>query len=443
LPTSTLSPEKVQRIRELLAQGISRDRVSEMVGVGHGTVDRIKRGEPTKEKMGKATEEVIPERTDEISGDSWNLKINKTNICTEEELIEHCKIDLTIWEVERCIFKHWGMGFVRKAVTTKSETQDVKVMESGVQPLFSVTAILKKKRAVVHARAEIDLLRKEALKYSPKFTGFKPRKPAGSGVAVEHSMVDHHFGGLIWGEETGGEDWDSKIALEAWKDAGASLMQRTDSFKPQMGLLLFGNDQQNADNRGGTTEKLTPQQMDGRYQKVFRTSVESSRWLIDQAVARYGRVHVVIAPGNHDPLASWHLGHTLEVWYHNLPCVTIDNGPQHRKWWEWGKVMVMFEHGDKGKLENYGKVMASQKPEMWGRTKVHEAHTGHVHKKQLIEDMGFIGRSLPTLRPSCSWGSENHHLGSIRAAESFVWSKDEGLIGQANFSILQKSENAA
>ena len=430
MPIPLLSPEKIQQVRELIKQGVARDRISDIVGCSHGTVDKIKRTMPAVE----ATPRPTNTQSEEINGDSWNISLPSTRIHTLDELVEYCKIDLGIWEVERFICNKWEVG-------AKVGPKDAEFLQ--IEPLFQVKAFLKKKVAVANAIAEIELLRKEALKYSPKFTGFKPRKPAGSGVAVEHSIVDHHFGGLIWGEETGGEDWDSKLALEAWKDAAASLMQRTDSFKPDMGLLLFGNDQINADNRAGSTERLTPQQMDGRYQKVFRQSVDASRWLVEQAVARYGRVHIVISPGNHDPLASWHLGLSLEFIFHNLPCVTIDNGAQHRKWWEWGKVMVMFEHGDKGKLDNYGKAMAAAKPEMWGRTKVHEAHTGHVHKKQMIEDMGFIARSLPSLRPSCSWGSENHHLGAIRAAESFVWSKDEGLIGQANFSILQKGESAA
>lgn len=411
-----------------MAQGISQEKVAKIVGIGTGTVSRISRGGDIPIRL---TPSRVEHETSEFIGDRWNLTIPRSHVGTLEELIAERKIDLGLWTVERHKIKQWEMG------SKDAEGNPV------VTPLWAVSATLVKNKVIAFARAEIELLKTEALKYSPKFTGYKPRKPAGSGVAVEHSIVDHHFGGLIWGEETGGEDWDSKIATECWKDAAASLMQRTDSYKPELAILLFGNDQQNADNRQGSTERLTPQQMDGRYQKVFLTSVDASRWMIDQAVERYGRVHVVISPGNHDPLASWHLGHSLEIWYHHLKCVTIDNRPQHRKWWEWGTNMVMFEHGDKGKLEKYGKVMASQMSEMWGRTKVHEAHTGHIHHKQVIEDIGFTVRSLPSLRPACSWGSENHHLGAIRAAESFVWSKEEGLIGQANYSVLRKAERAA
>jgi hypothetical protein len=426
MPNPGLSPEKIAKVKDLLSQGITRDEVSNITGVSQGSVSRI------KAKMGHTSyREAAPEikQTEEFSGDNWNISIPNTRICTLDELVKHCKIDLQIWEVERFICNKWEVG--------------AKVGEKLVaEPLFQVKAYLKRKKAVAHARAEIEMLRKEAIKYSPKFTGFTPRKPAGTGIAVELSVFDHHFGALIWGEETGGQDWDNRIALNTWKDAFSSLIHRTNGYKPEMAVIPLGNDQQNADNRAGTTENLTPQNMDSRYQKVYGISKEASKWAIDSALAEYGRVHVPIVPGNHDPLASWHLGDYLATWYRNCPGVTIDNRVQHRKWWEHGIVMVMWEHGHKGKLPDYDRIMASENPEMWGRTRCREAHTGHIHHKQVIEQKGATIRSLSSLRPSCAWAAENHHTGSIRAAEAFVWSKAEGLVGQATYSILQASKAA-
>jgi hypothetical protein len=424
LPTPPIAAEKYAKVVELLQQGLSRDKVSELSGVSHGKVSEIKAILPSQNQpQGEI------KQSEEINGDNWTISLPKTRICTLDELIEHCKIDLRIWEVERFICNKWEVG--------------AKVNERIVaEPLFQVKAYLKKKKAVAFARAEIEALRKEALNYSPKFTGFKPRKPAGSGVAVEFSVYDHHFGGLIWGEETGGEDWDNKISLATWKDAFEDLANRVRGFNPEMAVLVLGNDQQNADNRAGSTENLTPQSMDSRYHKVYTVSKEASRWAIDKLLAEYGRVHVIMVPGNHDPLATWHLGDYLSTWYRNCPGVTIDNSVPMRKWWEYGVVMVMFEHGHKGKLPDYDRIMASEKPEMWGRTKWREAHTGDKHHKTTIENKGATIRSLSSLRPSCAWSTENHHTGSIRAAEAFAWSKTEGLIGQATYSILRKGEDA-
>lgn len=418
-----ISAEKVALVRKLLAEGLSRDETAKRAGVGEGTVSKIKGGAEMRNAEPKPEET----QSEEISGDSWKISLPKTRICTLDELVAHCKIDLGIWEVERFICNKWEVG--------------AKVGEKLVaEPLFQVKAFLKKKKAVAHARAEIELLRKEALKYSPKFTGFKPRKPAGSGVAAEFFNTDHHLDAAIWDEETDGDPWNMKLSEEAWKDAFSTQMSRVDGYKPDMAVIPMGGDQQNADKKDGTTTKGTPQVMAARYQQGYELSKKLSRFSIDQALQKYGRVHVPIVPGNHDQLTAWHLGDHLATWYRNCPGVTIDNTPTLRKWWEFGFVMLMWEHGDKGKLPDYGEIMASKRPEMWGRTKWRETHTGHLHMQRVFEGMGWIARICPSLRPSCSWGVDNHHEGSIRASEAFVWSKTEGLIGQATYSILRKSE---
>lgn len=402
-------------------------------------MDRVKKGIPGKgyrnaTKPDGAQPSQQNAESNEYTADSWNISIPKTRISTLEQLVEHSKIDLEIWSVDKLIINSWEVG---AKVGKDDETR------LHVEPLFQIKAFLKKKVAVVEARDEIEKLRKEALKYSPKFTGFTPKEPNGSGMAVELSVFDHHFGALIWGEETGGADWDNSIAMQTWKDAFESLVNRTRGYHPEMAVIPLGNDQQNADNRSGSTENLTPQSMDSRYQKVFTKSKEASKWVIDKALVEYGRVHVPIIPGNHDPLASWHLGDYLTTWYRNCPGVTIDNSVPHRKWWEHGTVMLMWEHGNKGKLPDYDRIMASERPEMWGRTRWREAHTGHIHHKRVIEEKGATIRSLSSLRPACAWSAENHHTGSIRAAEAFVWSKTEGLIGQATYSILRNGEHTA
>lgn len=430
MPQPKISVEKELKVRQLIEQGWSAEKISKEVGVSVGTVSKIRNSVPSIEAFSTPAG---TGQTQEMSENEWKISIPHTRICTLDQLVAHCKIDLEIWSIDRFIVNKWEVG------AAEGDEGNRRLV---VEPLFQVKAFLKKKVEVVKAKADIEALRKEALKYSPKFTGFKPKKSSGSGVAVEFSLYDHHFGALIWGEETGGADWDNKIATQTWKDALESLVNRSRGYNPEMAVLVLGNDQQNADNRAGATENLTPQSMDSRYHKVYTVSKEASKWAIDKLLAEYGRVHVIMVPGNHDPLATWHLGDYLTTWYRNCPGVTIDNAVPMRKWWEFGVVMVMFEHGHKGKLPDYDKIMASEKPEMWGRTKWREAHTGDKHHKTTIETKGAIIRGLSSLRPSCAWSTEHHHTGSIRAAEAFVWSKTEGLIGQSTYSILKKDEAA-
>lgn len=441
MATRPIDPAKIAKVLDLLKvrPKLTRDDIAKKAEVSAGSVTNIAKnnGEPTR-IIGAPRPPLEPKQPKPKLGDQINVTDTEmkvflpcSRICTEAQLVEHCQIDLKIWEIKELTFNKWEMGFTTGVGDSK---------EADQIPLFQVKARCIKKVAVANALAEIAALRKEAFNYSPKKPTWPAPRITPNDVAAELFNTDHHFGALIWGEETGGPDWDTKIANEAWKDSFSTLCSRVDGYKPTLAVLPMGSDQQNSDNTAGLTSNLTPQSMDSRYQKVYGMSKEASKFAIDMALQKYGRVHVPIVPGNHDRLAAFHLGDYLATWYRNCPEVTIDNAPRLRKWWEFGNVMVMFEHGDKGKLKDYGKDMASEKPEMWGRTKWREAHTGDKHTRRVFEDKGYTARGFPSLRPSCAWSIEFHLSGSIQASEALVWSKVEGLIGQATFSILRKSE---
>lgn len=415
-----------QRIKELSQRNPSWSASQISRAVEQETGIRVSRDCVCRYRAPKVVGAETPSESNEITGDTWSISLPKTRICTLEQLLEHCKVDKDVWEVERFICNKWEMGYKDKAD------------EGQVMPLFQVKAFLKRRAWVEEANRIIEALRKKAQSHAPKYPVIKVAK-SNSGNAVEISPVDVHHGALIWGRETGGEDWDLKISEKAYKDAVTALIARTESYRPEKAVLILGHDQQNADNRAGNTEAGTPQNNDGRYQKVFELSCECSIWAIDACLMKYGEVEVFPVPGNHDPLATWHLGEILKAWYRNVPKVTIHNSPNPRKYWEHGVNMLLFTHGNKGKLENYDKTMAAEQPAMWGRTKWREAHTGDKHHRRMIETQGATVRILPSLRPPCAWSAENHYIGAIRAAEAYVWNKDEGLVGTACYSILDKA----
>lgn len=388
-----------------------------------------------------------PPEKSEIAGDQWTISLPKTRIHTLDQLVEYCKIDLKIWEVERFICNKWDVGMKPVATTehVPREKDGVKVphfvryeKDPIVVALYQVKAYLRKKKNIVAALDEINELRKKARGYAPKYPVFKKSEEV-SGNLVEFAPTEIHFGALIWGRETGNADYDLPLARKAWEASFVHLMRRTDGFEPDRALIVLGSDQQNADNRSGTTERGTAQTMDSRYQKVFEVSRDCSIWAVDALLQKYKAVDVVMVPGNHDPLSTWHLGDSLAAWYRRCTSVKVDNEPRFRKYYEYGANMLLFTHGHAGKLEDYGKTMAAEQPQMWGRTKWREAHTGDKHHRRTIELAGATVRIIPSLRPPCAWSSENNYVGNIRAAEAYVWNRAEGLIGTGVYSILDKS----
>jgi hypothetical protein len=182
------------------------------------------------------------------------------------------------------------------------------------------------------------------------------------------------------------------------------------------------------------TTRGTPQDVDSRFQKSF---VEGRRMLcrlIDRLL-EVAPVHVPVVPGNHDELSAWHLGHALECYYHKTKYVTVDNAPTLRKYFEYGATMLMLTHGDKGKAANYPLLMATERPEMFGRTKFREAHIGHWHGTKLQEWNGVRCRTLSSLSGVDAWHAGQGFIGNLRSAEAFVWEKREGLVTTATFTL--------
>lgn len=388
----------------------------------------------------QAEVEDVPE-TNEITEDHWKIEIPKTHIHTLAQLVEVCKIDLSIWEVEKFIVNKYEVAMKLAATTEYMETKDGRSVPSWVrkgqdtpvvQPLYQVKAFLRKKKDVIAAKDEIAAL-KEFAKKEAHVPMKIERDSFASGNMLEVNLPDVHFGKLAWGVETGYEPYDVKIAEQMHDRAVETILHRASPFKFDKVLYVVGNDILNSDDLEGRTTKGTSVTTDGRYHKTFFKVRELLIRTIER-LRQIAPVHVMIVPGNHDTLSAWHLGDSLECYFHKYDDVKIDNVPVPRKYLEWGKVMLMFTHGDKGKRSDYPLLMATERPEMFGRTKWREAHVGHLHFTKLDEQHGVRVRMLPALCPPDDWHAENGFVGNLRNAEGYIWNKDEGMVATVYYS---------
>lgn len=412
-----LDIEVRKKIHELKSRGMSNEAVAAQLGICASSVSTYFR-KPLLEDF-KADSE-----TSEITGDSWRIALPKTRIQTLDELIAHCKIDLSIWEVERFICNKWEVG------------ANLGGDKITVEPLFQIKAFLKKKKEIVSARKEIEALKTLAKKSARLPIAVKANKSA-SGNMLEINIPDSHFGKLAWGLETGGPNYDVRIAQEVVTRAFEALLAKVGHYEFEEVILIVGNDILNSDDVEGRTTAGTSVSTDGRYQKTFGVVRTLMTHFIERLRTRFKcPVIAIMVPGNHDKLSVWHLGDSLECYFHNYKDVTIENTPRYRKYHSFGKVMLMFTHGDKGKRNDYPLLMATEQPEMFGRSKFWEAHTGHNHMTKVDEQHGVRVRILSALCPADDWHAENALVGNKRSAEAYVWNKDEGLIGIAIHSEL-------
>jgi len=173
---------------------------------------------------------------------------------------------------------------------------------------------------------------------------------------------------------------------------------------------------------------------DSRYYKAFC----AGRHLLIDAIDRLVQiapVNVLIVQGNHDTMSAWHMGDSLECYYHGDSNVYVDNDPRNRKYIQHGEVGLMFTHGDKTKSERLPLLFATERPGIFGTTRFREIHTGHLHKTKVDEYNGVRVRISPALCSEDAWHSENGFVGNVRSAETHVWSRTAGLVASAFYNV--------
>lgn len=370
----------------------------------------------------------------EQKGTEWNIALDATRIRSLDQLIERFEIDTTVWEVERFVCNKWEVAASPKAVRDKTTGKWTRRNSKlRLQELYQVKAWLKKKVDVARALVEIESLRRAAECYSP---AFPPVVRSGrlTGNIAEISINDAHISKMGWSRETGYADYDVTIAISRYETAMSSLIHRLQPYKLDGLLLVIGNDLLHSDNEAGTTTRGTQVDSDGRFHKTFEL-VRSMLCKQIESLRHIAPVTVLIVPGNHDRRATWHLGHSLACWFKDCADVTVDNEPTPRKYFQHGKVLLGFCHGDEGKRDEYPLQMATDVPQMWASTSYREMHTGHLHKTKVDEFKGVRVRILPSLGGTDRWSSYNGYTGNWQSAEAFVWNAKAGLVGTAVYTV--------
>lgn len=360
-----------------------------------------------------------------VNGDNAELVITVNEpIKTLKDLIRVCGIDTDEWEIVSWKANKWDIG---AKIGSKNDKKLV------TRPLFQVTATMKRKVDVMRARHEIQAMLEDAKKQMKPWPKPKLAKPAGE-CLLEVSIPDLHIGKLSWADETLGSNYDTKIACAVYRDALQALIRRTAAFNFSRIVLPIGNDFFHSDTKQGTTTKGTPLDTDSRFQKTY---LAGRRLMIEsiETLRQIAPVTVVMIPGNHDALSNFCLGDSLDCWYHATDDVTVMNAPSPRKYLQHGKVMLLWVHGNAGKLQNLPLLMATEQPQMFGTTTFREAHTGDKHQLRVQEHMGVRVRISPALCSADAWHSENMFVGNQRAAEAFVWHPEEGLVSIATYTV--------
>lgn len=356
---------------------------------------------------------------------------------TERELIKHFKIDTSRWRIRQIEYGN-SQGYRKdRQVLWDIENGIVingRVRDSGKMLLVwlvSVKVLLVEKAEEIKARSEVELIKKEALAYAPKYKLIK-RQKVKDGFMYEIMMPDLHLGRLVDADETGYEASPDLFVKKAEKAINELLAI---PYPVERILFPIGNDFFNTNNTENITAHGTPQREDPRWRRTYLLGKTMIRESIE-TMTTIAPVDVLIIPGNHDTERIWYFGDTLASWFHANPNVTVDNRAIGRKPYSYGKVLLLFAHGYYERDNKIDALIANKYPELWAKSLHREVHLGDKHHKQdtLIKtnefENGVMVRIFRSLADPSVWEFDKGFDGSLHAAEGLLWHKERGLKAQ-------------
>jgi len=229
------------------------------------------------------------------------------------------------------------------------------------------------------------------------------------------TITDFHMGAMAWRLE-GGADWDLRIAEATLMGA----FERMIAASPVAGMAVVNvqGDFLHADG----LMPVTPTShhvldADGRFSKVVAVAIKCIRRMVDWALMRHERVHLLICEGNHDIASSLWLRHMFKALYENEPRLDVNDSELPYYAVQHGDVMLAFHHGHMRKNDQLPLLFAAQFPAMWGATTKRYCHTGHRHHEEVKEHSGMSVHQHPTLAARDAyaarggWHAERRALG--------------------------------
>ena len=269
---------------------------------------------------------------------------------------------------------------------------------------------------------------------------YRPRKAPKSDTGellACYVMGDPHIGCYAHAEEAG-ENFDVKIAREDLLNATSRLV----AVAPKTDHALIANlgDFFHADNRGNTTTRGTPVDVDTRWPQVLQAGCMLMVDLITLALSKHPRVSVVNCIGNHDDHTSVMLSAFLAAYFHAEPRVEVLPTTNKFHYFEHGKTLIACTHGDTIKLQALSEIMATDKPHLWAKSQHRYWYTGHIHHTTRQELRGSVVESFRTLAAKDAWHMNSGYR-SGRDMYCIVHDKEYGEVERHRCDIRRARDN--
>lgn len=421
-----------QKIRDFISTRLNRHfTVSGIRGVSNrkGWLKEINSPSiPTPQ----ASEGPVREIERKFTKNAGEITTKSLDLKTLDDVLEYAQVDLSEWGVERYIINSW------------ETTISASVSDTGKTETFTNYQVKIWLRKIIEDNSGTSAVKDMIADLMTKDVRILPRgKQFTDEVVMFLGIFDHHFGKLCWRPETT-MDYDLDLAYKAFTGAVEDLIDRSRVYNISKIVFPLGNDyfQMDSFSEGtvGMTTKGTPQDTDGRLAKIWKTGMKAIIEAIELC-AQVAPVEVIYIPGNHDWNMSFYLCNIVEARFHNSDRVTVDLGPNPRKYRRYGKVLVGLTHGNEEKHADLPAIMAGEAKKDWAQAEDYMWFLGHYHRRKEMrfnagDTFGAVQvRILPSLSGTDAWHHKKGYVKSDRAAEAYYFHPREGYIGHSTVKI--------
>lgn len=230
-----------------------------------------------------------------------------------------------------------------------------------------------------------------------------PEHVMDAALCTLYPLFDVHLGMHAWGQETGGEDYDLKLAVGDLRNAFGKVTNLMPHS--QQAVLLIGGDFFHADdNRSETPGNRHRLDTDGRFLKVVLAGVTIMTEVATRLAQKHEKVLIRVMRGNHDEHS--HIPLMLALWTHfqNHPQIEVELNPRDLFMFQWGNVAIFAQHGDKGSPTEFV-LKLGDTCSFFSECHHRFAFTGHRHKMSSQRIGGVRWEQLDAFCPPDTYGS--------------------------------------
>ena len=306
-------------------------------------------------------------------------------------------------------------------ISAKNSIWNVNTKEDGVKTLYSSKISVRQKIETF----DVNWI-KSALKNLDLDSPFIEHKSYKiKGKTLEINLADVHIDRLCCIDETRNE-YSTEIGIQRLWEVINDIINKVKFYKIKKIILPFGQDFANIDNIFNTTTKGTPQDIDVKYDVLYKLLLRNTIQIVYK-LFKIAPVKIIYVGGNHDKITSFTMTEAMYWHFLNNDNVEVDSVFNNRKYIMIGKNLLGFAHGS-DERKNIVYCMQNDAPELWGKAKYREFHLSHFHKEKITDEQnGIIFRWISAICGNDAWTYNSGYVGSQKKAQSFVWDDEHGL----------------